>query len=83
MVDVAALLYILCNTAMRTIMNISLPEETAREVKKTAKQEGFASVSEYVRHLWREEKRRLLALDIERQRRSGNWKKLRSLRDLR
>ncbi len=68
---------------MRTIINISVPKETAAEARKTAKEEGFASVSEYFRHLLREENRRKLAESIRRQEKSGKWVKLRSLKDLR
>lgn len=68
---------------MRTIINISVPRETAVATKKVALEEGFASVSEYFRHLLREENRRKLAAELNKQRRSGKWIKLRSLKDLR
>ena len=64
-------------------MNISVPKETAVAAKKVAREEGFASVSEYFRHLLREEIRRKLAESIRRQDKSGKWIKLRSLKDLR
>lgn len=71
---------------MRTIINISVPKETAQEAKRAARADGFASVSEYFRHLLREEKRRKLAVELEaqtRQFKQGKGKLLRSLRDLR
>lgn len=77
------MLYILCNTGMRIIMNISLPKETALEVKRESREQGFASVSEFFRHLVREEKRRQLARELASQRKRGGWKKLKSLRNLR
>lgn len=64
-------------------MNISMPKETALAAKKTAKAEGFASVSEYFRHLIREENRRKLFVELEKQRKSGRWIKAKSMRDLR
>ncbi len=67
---------------MRTIINISVPKETAQEVKKAAKSGGFASVSEYFRHLVREENRRKLAKELHQQEKSGRWIKANSLRDL-
>ncbi len=68
---------------MRTILNISIPEETAVEAKKNARTEGFASVSEYFRHLLREEKRRKFAAELRQQEKHGKWIKLKSLKDLR
>ena len=68
---------------MRTIINISVPKETALATKKVAREEGFASVSEYFRHLLREENRRKLAAELNKQRRSGKWIKSKSVLDLR
>ena len=68
---------------MRTIINISVPKETALATKKIAREEGFASVSEYFRHLLREENRRKLFNELEKQRKSGRWIKAKSMRDLR
>lgn len=70
---------------MRTIVNISLPEATAKEIRQSAQKGGFASVSEYMRHLVRQEKQRELAQEILRERvhfDQGKGKVLRSLRDL-
>lgn len=67
-------------------MNISLPRSTASSVKREAKVEGFASVSEYFRHLIREEAERKLLRSLEKSRKefeSGKGKVLRSLKDLR
>ena len=41
---------------MRNIINISLPEELTRQVKKEVKLGNFASVSEFFRHLLRTHK---------------------------
>jgi len=63
-----------------------VPKETAAATKKVAQEEGFASVSEYFRHLLREENRRKLAKELEAQTKQfeqGKGKLLRSLRDLR
>lgn len=64
-------------------MNISVPQETALEAKRLAKADGFATVSEFFRHLLREEKQRKLAEDLHRQSKSGKWIKAKSMRDLR
>ncbi|MEY4602159.1 MAG: hypothetical protein RL292_100 [Candidatus Parcubacteria bacterium] len=45
------------NLSMRSVINISLPEDKAKVIKNRAKNAGFASVSGYVRSL--------LALDEE------------------
>ncbi|MDO8518258.1 MAG: hypothetical protein Q7S26_03150 [bacterium] len=68
---------------MRTILNISVPKETATAAKRVAREDGFASVSEYFRHLLREEKQRKLAEELHQQRKSGRWIKAKSMRDLR
>ena len=71
---------------MRTILNISVPKETATEAKRAARAEGFASVSELFRYLLREEKRRKLAEELQEQKRTFNkktWKRLSSLKELR
>lgn len=71
---------------MRAIVNISVPKKIAEEVKLAAREDGFASVSEYFRYLHREEVRRKLAEELRAQTRAfkqGKGKILRSLRDLR
>jgi Arc/MetJ-type ribon-helix-helix transcriptional regulator len=37
---------------MRQVLSLSLPEQTTKELKKTAKQRGFESVSSYVKYLF-------------------------------
>lgn len=64
-------------------MNISVPKETALAAKRAAREDGFASVSEYFRHLLREENRRKLAASIRRQDKSGKWIEAKSMRNLR
>lgn len=68
---------------MRTIVNISLPEMVARAVEKEVKKGGFASKSEFFRHILRE---RSMALELENDRHAfkrGRGKLLTSLHDLR
>lgn len=70
----------------RNILNISLPDKMAQKVRRKAKSEGYASISEYVRYIIRdhEEKEYLLGLQASQDEiRSGKGKKLRSLKDLR
>lgn len=71
---------------MRSIINISLPEKTAEKIKKEIKIGGFASTSEFFRHLLREyEEAKLLAkLKLSRAEiKKGRGKTLHSLKDLR
>ena len=71
---------------MRTIINISLPEELNKVVEKEVKKGKFATKSEFFRsliRLWEEGK---LAEDLKESRRefrAGKGKLLRSLSDLR
>ena len=71
---------------MRNILNISLPPEMAKEIRKEVKIGNFASASEFMRHLvrlWNTEK---LMRDVERSRAeiaAGKGKVLRSLKYLR
>ena len=70
----------------RNILNISLPVKMAQRIKQEAKRDGYASVSEYIRHILREhdEKKELLLIEESRAEiRAGKWKKLHSLKDLR
>lgn len=66
---------------MRNIINISLPKEMVRKITKEVKKGGFASTSEYIRHIIRS---RELAEELYQMRANfpKGWKKLRSLRDL-
>ena len=69
---------------MRTILNISVPKETAAEAKRVAREEGFASVSEFFRYLLREEKRRKLAEELNEQKRTYSkktWTRMSSLKE--
>ena len=71
---------------MRQVVNISLPIQTTKEVKKAVKDNGFASVSEFFRYLLREWQEGKLLKEIEESRgeiRQGKGKELRSLADLR
>lgn len=69
---------------MRTILNISLPETMARDVKKHAVAEGY-SLSEFMRHLIRLWNTEQLGAQLRRDRKEfeqGKGKVLRSLKDL-
>ncbi len=73
---------------MRTITTISLPAAVAREVKKEAKEQGFASTSEFMRHVLRGYKREKLFVGLRKQREQyrnnpKSFKVLHSLKDLR
>ncbi len=71
---------------MRTILNISLPEATALDIKQFAKTNGFASVSEYIRYLVREENERQFQKQLMKDRvlfDKGKGKVLKSFKDLR
>lgn len=37
---------------MRQVLSLSLPPQTTKEIKKNAKERGFASVSGYVKYLF-------------------------------
>jgi Arc/MetJ-type ribon-helix-helix transcriptional regulator len=37
---------------MRQVLSLSLPKQTTEELKKSAKQRGFESVSSYVKYLF-------------------------------
>lgn len=70
---------------MRSIVNISLPAKTAEKIRKEVKAGGFASVSEFFRHLLREHEEEKLITKLAKSRaeiRNGQGKTLRSLRDL-
>lgn len=71
---------------MRTVLNISLPGDLAKEVRREVKSGSFASTSEFIRHLirlWNTEK---LALQLKQDKadfEKGKGKVLRSLASLR
>jgi antitoxin ParD1/3/4 len=50
---------------MRTALNISLPDTTRLWVEEQVKQLGYGTVSEYIRHLLREEQRRQLRHEVD------------------
>lgn len=70
---------------MRSIINISLPESLAKEVKIQVKEGKFASTSEFLRHLirlWNTEK---LYRDVQiskKQFTKGDYKIYKSIRDI-
>lgn len=71
---------------MRNIMNISLPKEMVADIKREVKEGKFASMSEFMRHLIRVWNMEKLAQELRKEReefRKGNYKVLRSLKDLR
>ena len=71
---------------MRQVINISLPQKMARELRVSVKKEGFATVSEFFRHLLRLYNTYRLAEQIKKDRKdfeAGKGKVLRSLKDLR
>jgi Arc/MetJ-type ribon-helix-helix transcriptional regulator len=74
---------------MRSIINISLPKETARVAKIRAEKAGFASMSEYVRTLLDMENDLISAEELlkiagraEKEYKKGKIKKYNSLADL-
>ena len=71
---------------MRTVINISVPESLAAEVKKEVKAGRFASTSEFFRHIWRSWQEEKMLRDIRQSQKEfaqGKGKILRSLKDLR
>ncbi len=71
---------------MRSIINISLPLKTAENIKKEIRAGGFASTSEFFRHLLREYDEAKLLAKLRRSRaeiKKGKGKVLRSLKELR
>jgi Arc/MetJ-type ribon-helix-helix transcriptional regulator len=70
---------------MRHILNISLPKETIKMIKEEAKQEGFVSVSEFIRHVIRAYNYKKLVRDVKQSRKeiaAGKGKVLKSFKDL-
>ncbi len=71
---------------MRGILNISMPTSMIKEMKAEAKEEGFATVSEFIRFLIREWRIVKVSKDLEKAERDWkkgkNWTKLNSLKDL-
>ncbi|MGE3279086.1 MAG: ribbon-helix-helix domain-containing protein [Candidatus Altimarinota bacterium] len=70
---------------MRNVLNISVPESMAKEIRKIVKKQGFASTSEFFRHLMRLWKTKQLSDELIQDRKEfeqGKGKKLTSLADL-
>ena len=70
---------------MRSIINISLPQELAKEVEKAVKKGRFSSKSEFFRallRLWREQQLLGEILESEKEFSEGKGKILKSLKDL-
>ncbi|OHA89761.1 MAG: hypothetical protein A3C70_00685 [Candidatus Zambryskibacteria bacterium RIFCSPHIGHO2_02_FULL_43_14] len=68
---------------MRNVINISLPQELTKVVKREVKTGNYASVSEFFRYLLRNHR---LAEELNKAKRDfeiGKGKVLRSLKDLR
>lgn len=67
---------------MRNVINISLPQELTKAVKREVKTGNYASVSEFFRYLLRIHK---LAEELNQAKRDfdkkKNWKVLKSLKD--
>ncbi|MGH9648230.1 MAG: ribbon-helix-helix domain-containing protein [Bryobacteraceae bacterium] len=73
---------------MRTVTTISLPSAVAKEVKKEAKEQGFTSTSEFMRHVLRQYKSEKLFVGLRKQQAAyrknpKSFKVLRSLKELR
>ncbi len=70
---------------MRQVMNVSLPEVLVKEVKKEVKNGGYASTSEFIRHILRLWRTKQLAEELrhdQKEFKKGKGKKLTSLADL-
>ncbi len=70
---------------MRSILNISLPSVMMKTVKKDVKEGGFASTSEFMRHLIRLWNQKELGCELREDRKkfeAGEGIKLKSLKDL-
>ena len=52
---------------MRQIINISLPKSMADSIKQSVKKEGFASISEFIRHVIRLYNTEKLAKELNRE----------------
>ena len=70
---------------MRDVINLSVPASVSKEIKREVRAGGFASTSEFFRHIWREWRAQKLARELQADRRQfelGRGRALRSLRDL-
>ena len=71
---------------MRQVINISLPQQTAHEVKSAVKRGNYLSVSEFFRDLLRDWQAGNLLNELNQSRKeikAGKGKTLKSLKDLR
>ena len=71
---------------MRNIVNISLPNSMVKIIKKDVKAGGFASVSEFMRHLIRLWNTKQLSNELKESKKqfdAGEGIELKSLKDLR
>jgi Arc/MetJ-type ribon-helix-helix transcriptional regulator len=71
---------------MRQVINISLPQKMALDVKKEVKSGNYATTSEFFRDLlrmWQGSKLYNDIIESEKEFRQGKGKKLRSLKNLR
>jgi len=71
---------------MRSVVNISLPKNMLKEVEKEVKAGNYASKSDFFRHVMRWWNTNKLAEELKEEREKfeqGDFKVLRSLRDLR
>ncbi|MFA6536576.1 MAG: ribbon-helix-helix domain-containing protein [Candidatus Paceibacterota bacterium] len=70
---------------MRNIVNISVPAQMAKDIKREVKVGKFASTSEFMRHLIRVWNTRKLAEELKKEQsafRGGRYKVLRSFKNL-
>jgi Arc/MetJ-type ribon-helix-helix transcriptional regulator len=70
---------------MRDVINISMPAEMVKDLNMEVKKGKFASKSEFFRHLLRMWNTQKLAVELKREQkefRRGNYKVLRSLKDI-
>ena len=71
---------------MRNIVNISLPDSMVKIIKKNVKEGGYASTSEFIRHLIRLWNTKKLGNELKNDRKlfdAGEGIELKSLKDLR
>ena len=71
---------------MRNVVNISLPDSMVKTIKKDVKNGGYASTSEFIRHLIRLWNMKQLGSDFRDDQRvfeAGEGIELKSLKDLR
>jgi len=76
----------LIHLSMRNIVNISVPSDMAKDIRREVKSGKFASTSEFMRHLIRLWNTRKLAEEFRKEReafRKGNYKVLKSFKSLR